>query len=96
MSAEEVANAFVQHFYNAVDANVEQLGSLYVSHTVTRGRFLLHCLYGLPRLSCHKHSLSLSHALSPSLYTLSLYLHTYALNNNHNTAILERFLHVDV
>ena len=31
MSAEEVAKAFVQHFYNSFDSNVEALAGLYVS-----------------------------------------------------------------
>ena len=31
MSAEEVAKAFVQHFYNTFDSNVEGLAGLYVS-----------------------------------------------------------------
>ena len=31
MSAEEVAKAFVQHFYNAFDTNVDSLSGLYVS-----------------------------------------------------------------
>ena len=31
MSAEEVAKAFVQHFYAVFDSNPEQLSSLYVS-----------------------------------------------------------------
>jgi hypothetical protein len=31
MSAEEVAKAFVQHFYQAADSGADQLGSLYVS-----------------------------------------------------------------
>ena len=30
MSAEEVAKAFVQHFYTTFDSNVEGLASLYV------------------------------------------------------------------
>jgi len=29
MSAEEVAKAFVQHFYNAFDTNVDSLSGLY-------------------------------------------------------------------
>ena len=32
MSAEEVAKAFVQHFYQAFDAGADSLGGLYVSH----------------------------------------------------------------
>jgi len=36
MSAEEVATAFVKHFYEAFDSNVDGLTSLYVSHTVIR------------------------------------------------------------
>jgi hypothetical protein len=31
MSAEEVAKAFVQHFYTTFDSNVQGLGGLYVS-----------------------------------------------------------------
>jgi len=31
MSAEEVAKAFVQHFYNTFDADAQQLGGLFVS-----------------------------------------------------------------
>jgi len=31
MSAEEVAKAFVQHFYQTFDTNVDALGGLYVS-----------------------------------------------------------------
>ena len=31
MSAEDVAKAFVQHFYNSFDTNVEGLAGLYVS-----------------------------------------------------------------
>jgi hypothetical protein len=31
MSADEVAKAFVQHFYQAFDSNVDSLASLYVS-----------------------------------------------------------------
>ena len=31
MSAEEVAKAFVQHFYTSFDSNVENLKDLYVS-----------------------------------------------------------------
>jgi hypothetical protein len=30
MSAEEVAKAFVQHYYQSFDSNVESLGSLFV------------------------------------------------------------------
>lgn len=33
MSAEEVASAFVQHFYNTFDSNAEQLSGLYVRTT---------------------------------------------------------------
>lgn len=33
MSAEEVAKAFVQHFYQTFDAGVDALGGLYVSHS---------------------------------------------------------------
>jgi hypothetical protein len=31
MSAEEVAKAFVQHYYQTFDGNVDQLAGLYVS-----------------------------------------------------------------
>lgn len=31
MSAEEVANAFVQHYYSTFDSNVDNLASLFVS-----------------------------------------------------------------
>jgi len=31
MSAEEVANAFIAHYYQAFDANADQLAGLYVS-----------------------------------------------------------------
>lgn len=34
MSAEEVANAFVQHYYNTFDNNRAALASLYVRHNV--------------------------------------------------------------
>lgn len=34
MSAEEVAKAFIQHFYQGFDANVESLASLFVSTVV--------------------------------------------------------------
>jgi hypothetical protein len=31
MSAEEVAKAFIQHFYQTIDSNVDALAGLYVS-----------------------------------------------------------------
>eukprot|EP00978_Attheya_sp_CCMP212_P002372 scaffold4862_cov70-Attheya_sp.AAC.3 len=34
MSADEVAKAFTQHYYNAFDTNVEGLAGLYVSRFV--------------------------------------------------------------
>jgi hypothetical protein len=34
MSAEEVAKAFTQHFYQAFDTNIESLASLFVSKTI--------------------------------------------------------------
>ncbi len=34
MSAEEVAKAFVQHFYKTFDSNVEVLAGLYVSNFI--------------------------------------------------------------
>jgi Nuclear transport factor 2 (NTF2) domain len=33
MSVEEVANAFVQHYYTSFDSNVEQLAGLFVRKT---------------------------------------------------------------
>ena len=35
MSAEEVAKAFVQHFYQTFDAGVDALGGLFVSLLIT-------------------------------------------------------------
>lgn len=32
MSAEEIAGAFMQHYYGTLDSNIAGLGPLYVSH----------------------------------------------------------------
>ena len=47
MSAEEVAKAFIQHFYQTIDSNVDALAGLYVS-------FCSLCVYNryLAKLFC--------------------------------------------
>jgi len=47
MSAEEVAKAFVQHFYNAFDTNVDGLAGLYVSLKNRIGIFMLFVCFDL-------------------------------------------------
>lgn len=59
MSAEEVAKAFVQHFYQAFDGGADQLAGLFVSSLFARGpgrplfggrwRRVVVALYQLPR-----------------------------------------------
>jgi len=55
MSAEEIANAFVAHYYQTFDSNVEQLQSLFVR----RSYCVLHCCALCLRCSlvCRAHSL---------------------------------------
>ena len=55
MSAEEVAKAFVQHFYQTFDAGVDALGGLFVSHSffiVCRFLWskLVYCVYAFNNL----------------------------------------------
>eukprot|EP00984_Skeletonema_dohrnii_P016790 scaffold7514_cov112-Skeletonema_dohrnii-CCMP3373.AAC.3 len=56
MSAEEVANAFVQHFYATFDANADNLGGLFVSNWCSRmtSRYIACSLYfnGHGRIFC--------------------------------------------
>ena len=70
MSAEEVAKAFIQHFYQGFDANVESLASLFVSTVVVS---VVACLsVCLPaclrrqRSCCSLDSFSLSHVVEAS------------------------------
>ena len=41
MSAEEIATAFVQHFYQAFDNGVDALGGLFVSHYFVLFRLII-------------------------------------------------------
>jgi hypothetical protein len=41
MSAEEIATAFVQHFYQAFDNGVDALGGLFVSHHLFLFRLII-------------------------------------------------------
>jgi len=49
MSAEEVAKAFVQHFYATFDSNADHLGGLFVSISCSRMPMSLHCLLAFAR-----------------------------------------------
>lgn len=87
MSAEEVAKAFVQHFYQTFDSNIEGLAGLYVSKTSEIPRslacsllqmtFFFECMSGV-NLCLYSTTVYVEYIRS--LLTLSrthTYMHTY-------------------